>query len=310
MSLVSTEVWFVGEEEAGNRLDKLLTERFVQHSRTYFQFLIESGSVLINGERTKKRILPKLGDEIEVCFLLTPEISLEAENIPLDILYEDEHILAINKPAGMVVHPAPGHYSGTFVNALLFHCKNLNASSDNLRPGIVHRLDKDTTGVLLAAKTTEAHQKLISLFCQRSIEKYYLAVCIGCPGNITIDDPIGRHPVRRKEMAICPEGKEAISKCRTLLQSGNLSLVEVQLITGRTHQIRVHLKGRKVPVLGDTLYGSNSSNEKYKVHRQLLHAHRVCFTHPITGMKIDLKAPVPLDMLEVIKKNLSLEWSM
>lgn len=307
MSIVSNEHWIVAEEETGKRLDKLLTERFAQHSRTYFQFLIENGSVLVNGQRIKKREQPKLGDEIEICFLLTPEISLEAENIPLDILYEDEHILAVNKPAGMVVHPAAGHYSQTFVNALLYHCKHLQGSSDNLRPGIVHRLDKDTTGVLLAAKTTEAHQKLISLFCERRIEKHYLAVCIGCPGDVTIDEPIGRHPVRRKEMAISPEGKEAISRCRTIKKNGDLSLVEVQLITGRTHQIRVHLKSRKTPVLGDPVYGSMSSNEKYKVFRQLLHAHRVCFTHPITGMKVELIAPIPDDMSTIIKKNLSFE---
>ena len=159
-----SDLFYVSEEDAGTRLDKLLFNYFQVHSRTYFQYLIEQGCVLVNGNRFKKREKPKAGDEIEVCFLITPEISLEAENIPLDILYEDEYLLAVNKPAGMVVHPGAGNFSKTFVNALLFHCKTLEKSELNtLRPGIVHRLDKDTSGVLLAAKTTQAHE--MSFLC-------------------------------------------------------------------------------------------------------------------------------------------------
>src|SRR3989344_712121 len=154
------EILLVTEEEEGARIDKLLSERYPNHSRTYFQSLIGGGFVLLNGEPVKKRVIPEEGDEVEVCFQLTPELSLKPEAIPLDFLYEDEHLLAVNKPAGLVVHPAPGHWSGTFVNALLYHCKQLPAG-DSLRPGIVHRLDKETSGILLAAKTTAAHHKLI-----------------------------------------------------------------------------------------------------------------------------------------------------
>jgi 23S rRNA pseudouridine1911/1915/1917 synthase len=279
----------------GVRLDKLLALRFPAYSRTYFQFLIEQGSVLVNGKQIKKRALPEVGDEIEICFLLTPELSLEPENIPLDILFEDEHLLAINKPAGMVVHPAPGHFSGTFVQALLFHC-NLQRDAGDLRPGIVHRLDKETTGVLLAAKTMQAHEKLVSLFSSRKIQKHYLALCLGKPANVMIDAPIARHPTRRKEMAVClDKGKEAITRLKLLEFKNSLSLIEVELVTGRTHQIRVHMKHIGSPVIGDPIYGSSSTNKKYGVARQFLHAQKLQFTHPFTGKTIALKAPLPAD---------------
>ncbi len=270
------------------RLDTFLVRQFPTYSRTYFQSLIAQGFVLINGLPIKKKDRPKLGDEIEVCFQLTPEISLEPENIALDILYEDDHLIVINKPAGMVTHPAPGHYTGTFVHALLYHCKSL-PGADSLRPGIVHRLDKETSGVLIAAKTIEAHQKLVEMFCERRIEKFYLAISVGSPGDKDIALPIKRHPTKRKEMAVDPLGKPAISKCRTIACDGTLSLVEVQLITGRTHQIRVHLKHLGTPVLGDLVYG----NKKHAAARMMLHAYRLKFFHPITGVPLDLRAPLP-----------------
>ncbi len=289
----------VTSSEAELRLDKLLSLHFPQHSRTYFQFLIEQGCVLVNGQPMKKRESPKEGDEIEVCFLLTPEISLEPQNIPLEILYEDEHLLAINKPAGMVVHPAPGHPDQTFVNALLFHCKQL-PTTDPIRPGIVHRLDKDTTGVLLAAKTAIAHAKLVELFAQRGLQKDYLAICVGTPKEGLIDAPIKRHPQQRKEMAVCFEaGKEAKTVCRVLKHDHQLSLVEVQLLTGRTHQIRVHLKHIGAPVLGDPVYGSLAANKRFNTTRQLLHAQRLRFIHPITGKALDIRATVPLDFQRI-----------
>lgn len=288
--------FIVSEEESGIRLDKLLAVRFPDHSRTYFQYLIENGSVLVNGKSCKKREEPKSGDEIEICFILTPEISLEAENIPLDILYEDDDILAINKPAGMVVHPGVGHPSKTFVNALLYHCKELKG--DTLRPGIVHRLDKDTSGVLIAAKNLEMHAQLISLFSNRKIEKHYLAICVGNPGNVTINAPIGRNPTERKEMAIIETGKEAVSHCTVLKKDHALSLVDIHPITGRTHQIRVHMKHQKTPILGDSVYGYPSANQKFEAPRQLLHAHRLSFTHPKSKKIIDLEAPPPKDFLK------------
>ena len=294
----STENIIVSDEMIKERLDRLLCQQFPTYSRTYFQYLIEQGFVLVNGLPIKKKDKPKIGDEIEICFQLTPEISLEPENIPLDILYEDEHLLAINKPAGMVTHPAPGHYTGTFVHALLYHCKTLPLA-DTLRPGIVHRLDKDTTGVLLAAKTSEAHQKLVEMFCQRKLEKSYLALCVGTPGNGTIEAPIKRHPTKRKEMAVDPTGRAATSITNVLAFDGKLSLVEVLLITGRTHQIRVHLKHKGAPILGDQVYGAPAWNKQYDAPRQMLHAYRLSFCHPITGMKINLKAPLPADF----KKN-------
>jgi 23S rRNA pseudouridine1911/1915/1917 synthase len=294
----STENIIVSDEMVKERLDRLLCQQFPTYSRTYFQYLIEQGFVLVNGLPIKKKDKPKTGDEIEICFQLTPEISLEPENIPLEILYEDEHLLAINKPAGMVTHPAPGHYTQTFVHALLYHCKTL-PRGDTLRPGIVHRLDKDTSGVLLAAKTSEAHQKLVEMFCQRKLEKTYLAICVGTPGNGTIEAPIKRHPTKRKEMAVDPTGKAATTITNVLSFDGKLSLVEVMLITGRTHQIRVHLKHKGTPILGDSVYGSLSWNKNYDAPRQMLHAYRLSFCHPITGMKINLKAPIPADF----KKN-------
>lgn len=294
------ETILITKEEEGVRLDTLLARRFPKYSRTYFQFLIEQNCVLAGGEVIKKREKPKEGEEIEICFQLTPEISLAPENIPLEILYEDEQLLAINKPAGMVVHPAPGHYSGTFANALLFHCKNLNRHPGDIRPGIVHRLDKETTGVLLAAKTQEAHQRLVSLFASRSIQKHYLALCLGTPREGKIEAPLARHPTRRQEMAVSPEGKEAISIVRVVEKRGPLSLVEIQLVTGRTHQIRVHLKHIGHPVLGDPVYGSTSANQKYKIQRQLLHAHRVSFIHPFKNTLLTIETPLPKEFSSVL----------
>lgn len=290
----------VAAEEEGVRIDKLLAERFPAHSRTYFQHLIEQGFVLLNGEPVKKRIAPEEGDEIEVCFQATPEASLQPENIPLEILYEDDHILAVNKPPGLVVHPAPGHWSGTFVNALLAHCQKLAPGSDPLRPGIVHRLDKDTSGVLVAAKTVPAHQRLIELFSNRRMDKLYLAICYGRPPNGTVSAPIGRHPVHRKEMAALPDGREAITDIHVAAFNERTSLVLAKPRTGRTHQIRVHLKHIGCPVVGDTLYGKK--NDSQAPERHLLHAYRLSFEHPITGGSIRLSAPIPEDMKVWLKK--------
>ncbi len=283
------------------RIDKLLTQRYPHYSRTYFQDLIQQGFVLVNGLQVKKQLIPEEGDEIEVCFQLTPELSLEAEPISLDILYEDEFFLAINKPAGMVVHPAPGHSSGTFVNALLHHCKEL-PTSESLRPGIVHRLDKETSGILLAAKTSIAHQKLIEKFATRQVEKKYLAICAGRPRNGIFSAPIGRHPVHRKEMAVLPDGKEAISEVQVLALQDPLSLVLIKPKTGRTHQIRVHLKHLGAPVLGDVVYGQSRANQLFDAQRQMLHAYRLSFSHPIHDTPVELMAPFPQDFQAWIEK--------
>lgn len=298
------EIIFVSEEEAGERIDTLLAKRFQNiQSRSYFQKLIDENKILLNNVPIKKRTQPKAGDEIQIDWVLTPEIGLKPEAIPLNILYEDEHLLAINKPVGMVVHPAVGHWTGTFVNALLHHCHSLPQSKESMRPGIVHRLDKDTSGVLIAAKNSLAQQRLVELFASRQIYKEYLAICVGNPGNAELSGAIGRHPIHRQMMTVLPsKGKAALSICKTLASDGKLSLASVILATGRTHQIRVHLKHHGTPVLGDVLYGSSSVNAKHGATRQLLHAKILRFNHPITGEMLQLDAELPEDMALWVKK--------
>lgn len=297
------EVIVITEAEEEQRLDKILSQRFPEQSRTYFQMLIETGMVMVNSSRIKKRAKPRAGDRVEIEFILTPEMNLEPEAIPLEILFEDEHLLAINKPVGMVVHPAPGHWSGTFVHALLYHCKwTKDYLDDPLRPGIVHRLDKDTSGVLLAAKTRQSHQALVHLFSQRQIEKSYLAICIGKPQAGLINQPIGRHPVKRKEMQVQAAGKPAETEIRVVGWNGKLSCVLARPKTGRTHQIRVHLQALGTPILGDSVYGSDQVNKKHGSSRQLLHAWRLEFRHPIHNRPLLIEAPLPSDLLELIQK--------
>jgi len=293
------------------RLDSLLKNYYKTSSRTYFQRLIDENLVLVNGTPTKKSYKPEVNDEIEVQFVVTQELHALPEDIPLDILYEDEHMLAINKPPGLVVHPGHGNWTGTFVNALLFYCKNLERQNDlrqsDLRPGIVHRLDKDTSGVLIAAKTCQMHQKLALLFSTRTIKKRYLALCLGKPKDQTINQPIGRHPILRKEMAVLATGgKEAVTHIRVLQDKGkgsqDVSLVEVDLETGRTHQIRVHMKHIGHPLLGDVVYGKAGPNERYHATRQMLHAASISFIHPFTHEALEIKAPMAEDMRQLCEK--------
>lgn len=297
-----SDLFLVSKEDADNRLDKVLADRFKgSYSRTYFQYLIDHHCVEVNGEVVKKRTLVKEGDEIDIHFILTPELEVKPESIALDILYEDDDLLVINKPPGMVVHPAPGHPTGTFANALLYHCQDLKGS---LRPGIVHRLDKDTSGVLIGAKNNQALERLVDQFARRVPRKIYRAICIGNPGSKHIREPIGRHPVHRKEMTVVATGKAAETIVRTLAVKGDLSLVEADLLTGRTHQIRVHLRHVGTPILGDPVYGSQSANKKWGVERQLLHALSVEFPHPISGKKLFIEAPYYADF-QRFKEKLS-----
>lgn len=298
----------ISESQAGQRLDKILTSQFSNvKSRSYFHYLFEEDKIFVNGVAVKKRYQPKPHDEVAIEWICTPELELNPEDIPLEIIFEDEHIIVVNKPAGMVVHPAAGNWSGTFVNALLFHCKSVKkefSSGEELRPGIVHRLDKDTTGLLVAAKTSSAHKRLVQLFADREIEKHYLAFCIGRPGDGTIDLPIGRHPIRRKEMTICQEkGKRAVTLCKTLAYNERCSLVSLKLVTGRTHQLRVHLKAKGAPILGDPVYGSEGVNRKYGLEHQMLLAYKLSFPHPITGEAMNFKAPLPQEMRELILRE-------
>lgn len=290
------EMLFVEEGDLEKRLDKLLFDRYGGvYSRTYFQKLIEEGLVLLNGEQVKKRTKPSLGDEIEVEFSFSVEETLKPEPIPLSILYEDDDLLIVNKPAGLVVHPAPGNWTGTFANALLYHCKTLAANEGDLRPGIVHRLDKDTSGVLLAAKNLQTQWKLIEAFADRKVYKEYLAITLGDPGNRKIETLIGRDPKNRQKMAVTEKGKQARSIVKTIASGRELSLLSVVIETGRTHQIRVHLSSVGAPILGDSTYGRHSENKKYKCERQLLHASKLRFHHPMTGKEIEVTAPLPED---------------
>jgi 23S rRNA pseudouridine1911/1915/1917 synthase len=296
-----TDILIATEEEEGMRLDTFLVRRFPDYSRTYFQSLIKERLVLVNTELVKKASKMQAGDEVEIEFAVTPEISIKPEPIALDILYEDPHLLAVNKPAGMVVHPAVGNWTNTFVNALLYHCKQLGGV-DALRPGIVHRLDKETSGVLLAAKEEVAQRKLVEAFATRKVYKEYLAICVGNPGNRHIVGNIGRHPVRRKEMAVLKErGKEAKTFCETIAYNESLSLVRLLPHTGRTHQLRVHMQFIGFPILGDAVYGFVSANKKFDAKRQLLHAYCLRFFHPITKEEIELKAPLPQDINKFVQ---------
>lgn len=291
----------VSEQEAGMRLDTFLSQKFPDYSRSYFQSLIVQKLVLVNALIIKKATKLECGDTIEVEFALTPEIAIEPEDIPLDILYEDAHLLAINKPPGLVVHPAVGHWSGTFVNALLYHCKQ-RATTQNVRPGIVHRLDKDTSGILIAAKDEMTQRQLVEAFANQKMHKEYRAICIGNPGNRTIETLIGRHPHKRKEMSVVEEkGKLAKTSVATLAYDEKISYVKLIPSTGRTHQLRVHLKHVGFPILGDPVYGNISLNNKYAIHRQLLHAYLLRFIHPITKEEIELKAPLPQDINKYIQ---------
>ncbi len=307
--MTSQNNFLISKKDVITRLDKFLSKKFQLNSRNYFQYLIENGSVLVNNKKVKKKFIPKIGDEIEIFFQALPDVSIKAENIALDILYEDEYIIAINKPANFVVHPAIGNWSNTFVNALLYHCKDLIYDDSNIRPGIVHRLDKDTTGVLLAAKTIKAQQNLIEQFKNRKVQKKYLAITINKPKNQIITKPIARHKIKRKEMTITKQGKEAITEIKLLASNDKISLIEAIPKTGRTHQIRVHLKHISCPILGDPIYGSKSHNNNFNIFSQLLHAFSLEFSHPITNKIIKIKAPLAENLKKFInliskKKNL------
>jgi 23S rRNA pseudouridine1911/1915/1917 synthase len=296
-------------ENPSDRLDKYLSNHVSDVSRSRLQNLIEQGCVKINNQvcSIKKSKLKK-GDRIEITIPPLETLDLQPENIPLDILYEDKHLIIVNKQAGLVVHPAPGHYSGTLVNALLYHCDNLAGIGGVQRPGIVHRLDKDTTGALVVAKTDEAHHHLQSQIKAKTAHREYLGVVYSRPKTEhgIINQPIGRHPVDRKKMAVVERGgREAITYWKLLEKLGNYSLLQFNLETGRTHQIRVHSHYIGHPIVGDPVYSSNNSL-KINLSGQALHAHKLTLTHPISGEIIEAIAPLPTEfikLLEVLKNK-------
>lgn len=280
----------------GERLDRVLTALVEDTSRSAIQRHIEQGAVLIDGAPPARGAKTKVEAGQTIVYTPPPPepITLEPEDIPLSILFEDEHYLAVDKPAGMVVHPALGHPRGTLVNAVLHHVGAL-AGGDELRPGIVHRLDRGTTGVIVVAKHARAHERLAAAFAERRIEKIYVAVARGIvtPAVDTIDTLYGRHPTQRQKFSSrVARGKRAVTAYRVVETFAAASLVEVRLHTGRTHQIRVHFADRGFPLVGDATYG----RQAHALGRPALHAHRLAFDHPLTGAAIALEAPIPEDL--------------
>lgn len=289
------------------RLDKFLTEKLSEMSRSHIQKLIRDGNVTVNKKAVKANYKVSLGEIIEIDIPEPECLDIVPENIPLDILYEDEDILVVNKPKGMVVHPAPGHYSGTLVNAIMFHCKeNLSGINGVLRPGIVHRIDMNTTGSLLICKNDKSHRFLAEQLKEHSITRKYHAIVYGNlkEDNGTIESPIGRHPVERKKMSTkSKNGRPAVTHYHVLKRFGKFTYIECQLETGRTHQIRVHMSSIGHPILGDDLYGPAKC--PYTLEGQTLHAKILGIVHPTTKEYIEFDAPLPayfLDLLEKLRK--------
>ena len=307
----------VPAKQSRQRLDVYLTHQVQNATRSKVQRAITDGSVLVNGARVKPSYAVSPGDRIEITLPHPPAPKAVPENIPLDIVYEDESLLVVNKPAGMVTHPAYAHYAGTLVNALLFHVRNLSGVNTELRPGIVHRLDKDTTGLMLVAKTDQAHHVLAKQFAARTIRREYWALVWGRfkDRRGTVEAPLGRSKRDRKKVAVVAEGKHAVTDYEVIEELGFLTLLSLKLRTGRTHQIRVHLAHIGHPVFGDPAYGGRSPAwgglSGTKVHqaagllkvmnRQALHAKTIGFLHPTTGELMQFDSDLPADMLATLK---------
>lgn len=328
------ETFNIGESQANARVDAVLAALLPPLSRTYFGSLATDGLVKVNDIVVKKSARVALGDRLRVKLRAERELTLTAEPVPLSPIFEDEHCIVINKEAGVVVHPAPGNWNGTVVNGLLHRMREQIANSGGgehgdllpdvsgtgLRPGIVHRLDKFTTGALVAAKTARSQRALLAAFAERRVWKVYLAVCVGDPPDRSVvDAPIGRHPSDRLRMAVCDEvdgGRAALSVVHKLATDGRISLVAVLIRTGRTHQIRVHLQHLRHPVLGDATYGDQNWNrlEAKAASRPILHACTLRFAHPVSGDIVHAIAPCPPDLrsyaerLSVIPSDAVDEW--
>lgn len=289
-------------DDAGERLDVFLA-RVTGESRAQIQRLIGEGAVLVDGRLRKANYRVAMGESVSLRQDPPEELGVQPEDIPLNIVYQDSDICIVDKPQGMVVHPAPGNESGTMVNALLFHLKDLSGIGGVLRPGIVHRIDKMTSGLVVVAKNDMAHASLAAQIKAHTAHRRYLAIL---EGNIkedsgSVDAPVGRHPVDRKRMAVVKNGREAITHWRVLARMGQFTLIEAILETGRTHQIRVHMAYMKHPVAGDTVYGPDSP--KLGLAGQALHAYRLRLVHPRTGNEMEFYAPPPPYFLSALNKT-------
>ena len=296
----------VSFEQEGERLDKYLALIYEKQSRSFFQKIIKENLVLVNGKAQKANYRISAEDTVSVTIPKAQEIEIVPEDIPLDILYEDEDVLVVNKPKGMVVHPSAGHYTGTLVNAVMYHCKeSLSGINGAIRPGIVHRIDMDTTGALIVCKNDNAHVKIAQQIKEHSVTRRYCGIVNGVVKEDTgrIEGAIGRHPVERKKMAINEKnGKPAITHYKVLERFNNHTYMEFELETGRTHQIRVHMASIGHPLLGDTLYGSGKN--PYHLQGQTLHAMVIGFIHPSTGAYLEVEAPLPEYFQKLLKGKL------
>ncbi|GAA0364848.1 RluA family pseudouridine synthase [Bacillus horti] len=287
------------EETSFERIDTFLSAEQSEWSRSQIQQWIKDGLVTVNDKSVKANYKLKMGDLIVVRILPPKELSIEPEDIPLHIVFEDEDVIVVNKQRGLVVHPAPGHYSGTLVNGLLYHCKDLSGINGILRPGIVHRIDKDTSGLLMVAKNDQAHAALAEQLKEHTTIRKYMAIVHGQVKHDkgTIDAPIGRDPKNRQQMSVVKEGKPAVTHFTVLERWLNFTLVELQLETGRTHQIRVHMKYIGHPLAGDPKYGPSKT---LPIDGQALHAQALGFKHPRTDQDLYFEAPLPEDMEKAI----------
>ena len=292
----------VEENSVGMRLDVFIANEFEDKSRSYIQGIIEKENVTVNGKCRKSNFKLKLNDTIDLSIPDPVELNVKAEDIPLDIIYEDSDVIVINKPQDMVVHPAPGNYSGTLVNALLNHCTDLSGINGVLRPGIVHRIDKDTSGALVVAKNDNAHNSLAAQLKDHSMTRSYLALVEGLikDDEGMVDAPIGRHSKDRIKMAIVESGKKAVTHYKVIERFEGYTLVECNLETGRTHQIRVHMAKIGHPLVGDLIYGFKK--QKFNLKGQVLHAKRLGFIHPTTNKYMEFDSPIPTYFEKLITK--------
>ncbi|MEQ7038497.1 RluA family pseudouridine synthase [Enterococcus hirae] len=295
-----TELNATIQTEAG-RIDKVLTGLFNDYSRSQIQLWLKDGAVSVNGQVVKANYKVKKNDEIVIAVPEPETLSIEAEDIPLEIVYEDEAVAVVNKPQGMVVHPSAGHPNGTMVNALMYHVKDLSSINGVIRPGIVHRIDKDTSGLLMVAKNDLAHESLAKQLKDKTSLRKYVALVHGVIPHEkgTINAPIGRSKVNRKMQAVREDGKPAVTHFNVLERFNDFTLVELTLETGRTHQIRVHMKYIGYPLAGDPVYGPSKT---LKGNGQFLHAKLLGFTHPITGQKMVFEAPLPTIFEKTLEK--------